>query len=148
LVIELKVPDQVSLLLLKILVLLQRHSIVSLVLRLDLLNLLLQILECLSLLLVLLLNVVLLLLAAGDSFLKDLLSIILLTLESLLIPLDGLLHLIIVFVNSLLLECDLLVLQSLLPLEVDLALCQLVHGGIVFGFEVFDLLNHVVPIIL
>lgn len=141
LIVELQVLDELSLLLLEVLMLLQLNSVFSLVLRLDLLDLFLQVLKSFSLLLILLLNIVLLLLDSGNAFLKDLGGIILLTLKSFLIPFNSLLHLIIVLINSLLLERNLLVLKCLLPLEVDLALGQLVHSSVILHLEVLNLLD-------
>lgn len=127
LVVQLKVLDQLPLLLFEVLMLLQLDCVFSLVLRLDLLDLLLKVFERFSLLLVLLLNVLLFLLDSGDALLQNLGGVFFLTLETLLISFDGLLHLTVVVINSLLLECDFLILESLFSLEIDLTLSQVIH---------------------
>jgi hypothetical protein len=88
----------------KILVLLSLNSLISLVLSLDDLHLLFDLLECLSLLLILGLKAVFLCLDPCDSLALGLLRILLLLLESFLVPLDGFVHLLVNLVDALLLE--------------------------------------------
>jgi len=143
LLLELKVLDLVALnelllLSLKVLVFLELHGSFSLSLRLGLLNLFLELLESLSLLLVLDIDSLLFLLDTCDSLLHCLLPLVFFLLESLFVSFDRLSHLIVVLLDSLLLEGESLVFKSLLTLEVDLGLGELVHRLVIFQFKVLD----------
>ena len=137
-VIKFKILNELSLLLLKILVLLQLNSILSFIWGLDLLNLFLQIFESFSLLLILLFNILFLSLNSLNTFLKYLLSIFFFTLKPLLISVDGLLHLSVIVFNPLLLESNLLIFECFLSLVIDLILSILIHWLIILRFQVFN----------
>lgn len=101
-------------------------------------NLLLELLESLSLLLVLDIDSLLFLLDTGDPLLHRLLPLVFLLLEPLLVPFDGLGHLIVILLDPLLLEREPLVFEGLFTLEVDLGLGELVHRLVIFEFQVLN----------
>ena len=94
-------------------------------------DILFELLESLSLLLILDLNTFLLLLDSSSSLLHSLGCLLLLLLESLLVSLNALSHLIVILFDSLLLEGKSLIFKGLFALSIDLVLSEFIHSAIV-----------------
>lgn len=137
LILNFVVLDELLLLSLEVLILLDLDSLLSFELRLGLLDVLLDLLEGFSLLLVLGLDALLFLLDSGHAFLEGLRSFLLLLLQPLLVSFDGRLHLILVLCEPLFLEAKLLILEGLFPLGADSELGEFIHGTIVLRLDVF-----------
>jgi len=128
---------------LQVLVLLFLNGGVSFDLRVLLLDLLLQVLQSFSLLLVFLLQILVVLLHPGHSLSQSLRGIFLFLANSLLKPFKGLLVTELLVAHLGVLEVDLLLHESSVSCKSDLALSILVHDLIILSLQVLLLLEKV-----